>query len=224
MRDDYLSFTDRWYACHHRPFIYSKQNGTQTLGISPAQRATDGPGFRARKRGKGVVARAEIKTGQIVLPRTKRMGLTPVLGFEALFGALAQPWVATAVALLVYLLRSAWGTRLARSDDAYFNYLADAFLHGQTYLREAPPHTLDLVYYGDRVYLYWPPFPAVLIAPLVALFGVVVSDRLYTAVIAALAIGLLARLLAVSIWRASRRLMRHGGGFWWWASRSARSC
>jgi len=142
------------------------------------------------------VARAEVETGQIAGPRVARVELISVRRIGALFGALARPWVATAVALLVYLLRAAWGTQLARSDDAYFNYLAEAFLHGQTYLRQTPPHTLDLVYYGDRIYLYWPPFPAVLVAPLVALFGVGVSDRLYTAVIAALAIGLLARLLA----------------------------
>jgi len=142
------------------------------------------------------VARAEVETGQIAGPRVARVELISVRRIGALFGALARPWVATVVALLVYLLRAAWGTQLARSDDAYFNYLAEAFLHGQTYLRQTPPHTLDLVYYGDRIYLYWPPFPAVLVAPLVALFGVGVSDRLYTAVIAALAIGLLARLLA----------------------------
>jgi hypothetical protein len=142
------------------------------------------------------VARAEVEPGQIAGPRIAWVELISVRRIGALFGALARPWVATAVALLVYLLRAAWGTQLARSDDAYFNYLAEAFLHGQTYLRQTPPHTLDLVYYGDRIYLYWPPFPAVLVAPLVALFGVGVSDRLYTVVIAALAIGLLARLLA----------------------------
>lgn len=142
------------------------------------------------------MARAEVEPGQIAGPRIAWVELISVRRIGALFGALARPWVATAVALLVYLLRAAWGTQLARSDDAYFNYLAEAFLHGQTYLRQTPPHTLDLVYYGDRIYLYWPPFPAVLVAPLVALFGVGVSDRLYTVVIAALAIGLLARLLA----------------------------
>lgn len=112
------------------------------------------------------------------------------------FAALARAPLACAAALVVYLLRAAWGNGLARSDDAYFNYLADAFLHGELALRQTPPHTLDLVYYADRIYLYWPPFPALVVAPLVALLGVGVSDRLYTAVIAALAIGLLARLLA----------------------------
>jgi hypothetical protein len=117
-----------------------------------------------------------------------RLGLAP-------FVALARAPIAFVAALVVYVGRAAWGTGLARSDDAYFNYLADAFLHGELALRQTPPHTLDLVYYADRVYLYWPPFPAIVVAPLVALFGVGVSDRLYTAVIAALAIGLLARLL-----------------------------
>ncbi len=118
-------------------------------------------------------------------------------GVEACAGALARPVVAGVVALVVYLARAAAGTGLARSSESYFNFLADAFLHGQIALRLAPPGTLDLVYYQDRIYIYWPPFPALLIAPLVALFGVGLSDRLYTAVFAALTIGLLAALLAL---------------------------
>lgn len=140
--------------------------------------------------------RAEVESERGARLHDRRAGLAVDRWLGALFGALARPWVAASVALVVYLLRAVWGTGLARSEDAYFNYLADAFLHGQTFLRQAPPHTLDLVYYGDRIYLYWPPFPAILVAPLIALFGVGVSDRLYTAVIAALAVGLLARLLA----------------------------
>lgn len=118
-------------------------------------------------------------------------------GVEACAGALARPLVAGVVALVVYLARAAAGTGLARSSESYFNFLADAFLHGQIALRIAPPGTLDLVYYGDRIYIYWPPFPALLIAPLVALVGVGLSDRLYTAIFAALTLGLLAALLAL---------------------------
>lgn len=116
---------------------------------------------------------------------------------EACAGVLARPVVAVAVALVVYLARAAAGTGLARSAESYFNFLADAFLHGQIALRIAPPGTLDLVYYQDRIYIDWPPFPALLIAPLVAIVGVGLSDRLYTAVFAALTIGLLAALLAL---------------------------
>jgi hypothetical protein len=131
------------------------------------------------------------------IPRTRLLPRPDVARLlPAASAALARPVVAGPVALVVYLLRAAFGTRLARSPEAYFNFLADAFLHGQLHLRLLPPGTLDLIYYGDRVYIYWPPFPALLLMPVVALGGVGVSDRVYTAAFAALAIGLLAQLLA----------------------------
>jgi hypothetical protein len=110
---------------------------------------------------------------------------------------LALPRVAGLVALAIYLLRTAINRQhFTSSPFAYFNYLADAFLHGQLHLRLTPESTVDLVQYGDRLYLYWSPFPALLLTPLVALFGVAVSDRLYTAVLAAITVALLAHFLA----------------------------
>lgn len=76
----------------------------------------------------------------------------------------------------------------------YYNYLADAFLHGQLNLRLLPPSTHDLVLYHGNYYLYWPPFPALLLMPLVALFGVHISDIFLTVLIGAIDIGLLALL------------------------------
>lgn len=109
---------------------------------------------------------------------------------------LAKPWVAGALALVVYLLRACLSPNgLHVTDNAYFNYLADAFLHGQLALRQLPDGHRDLSFYQGQAYLYWPPFPALLVVPLVALFGVGVSDVVYTAVIAAVTVSLLARLL-----------------------------
>jgi hypothetical protein len=110
---------------------------------------------------------------------------------------LARPWLAGLVALLIYLVRAAAVPGgLARTKFAFFNYLADAFLHGQFQLRLQPWSAIDLVKYDGRLYLYWPPFPAVLATPLVALFGVEVSDVVFTAAIAALSVALVAKLLA----------------------------
>lgn len=114
-----------------------------------------------------------------------------------LLGLLAHPASAGLLALAVYLAlaRSApvgWG----QTRFADFNWLADAFLHGQLALRLAPDDTRDLIAYGGRLYLYWPPFPAVLLLPLVALFGVGVSDVVYTAAIGAASVALVAWLLA----------------------------
>lgn len=55
-------------------------------------------------------------------------------------------------------------------DFAYFNYLADAFLHGRLYLTQ-PPATHDLTLYAGRWYVPFPPTPALLMLPFVALLG-----------------------------------------------------
>ncbi len=114
----------------------------------------------------------------------------------ALIAPLAQPWVAGLVALAIYLLRALLSPDgLSRTSTAYFNFLADAFLHGQLHLRSPLENVADLVYYQGQVYLYWPPFPALVVMPLVAIFGTGVSDVIYTAVFTALSIALLAKLL-----------------------------
>jgi hypothetical protein len=111
---------------------------------------------------------------------------------------LAQPRIAALVALILYLLRASLSpTGFQRTSNAYFNYLADAFLHGQLHFRLPTSNVIDLVFHQDHVYLYSPPFPAILLMPLVQLFGIGVSDVLYTAVLAGLSIGLLAKLLMV---------------------------
>ncbi len=110
---------------------------------------------------------------------------------------LAAPRVAVLVAFLVYLVRAWLGREgLRHTGSAYFNFLADAFLHGQTSLRLPTENMIDLVDYGGRLYFYWPPFPALFVLPLVALFGVGVSDVAYTVVLGAAVIGLIAKLLA----------------------------
>lgn len=117
-------------------------------------------------------------------------------GLLTLVTALAQPRIAGLAAFVVYFLRAAMSpNHFGHTNVAYFNLLADAFLHGQLDLRLTPWNTVDLVHYGGKLYPYWPPFPAILITPLVAIFGVGVSDVLYTVVLGALSIALLARLL-----------------------------
>ncbi len=67
-----------------------------------------------------------------------------------------------------------------------FFYLADAFLHGRTWLTAAlGPY--DNVVIGDHVYVPFGPFPAFVLMPMVALFGPVQSDIWQPIVNAALA-------------------------------------
>lgn len=90
-------------------------------------------------------------------------------------------------AALVYFAFSLFGGSPFRTSEVnYFNYLADAFLHGQLNLRLIPQSTHDLVVYHNQLYLYWPPFPAVVLMPLVLVFGVNLSDVFFTVLVGAL--------------------------------------
>lgn len=81
------------------------------------------------------------------------------------------------------------------SPYPYFNYLADAFLHGQLHFRLDPPSLHDLIVFNDKVYAYWPPFPAILLMPFVAIFGVNFSDVLFNIIIGSINVLLFSILL-----------------------------
>ncbi|MBI5954703.1 MAG: hypothetical protein HY865_23850 [Chloroflexi bacterium] len=76
------------------------------------------------------------------------------------------------------------------TEYAFFNYLADAFLHGQIALRLLPSNLHDLVLHQGQYYLYWPPFPALLFMPFIAIFGVQFSDVFFTLILASINVGL----------------------------------
>ncbi|AKF11260.1 glycosyltransferase family 87 protein [Sandaracinus amylolyticus] len=96
------------------------------------------------------------------------------------------------------------------SPDNHFVHLADSFLHGQLgVLGNRPPGTNDWACYdtetqdvcppgafshprdSQRWYVSFPPFPAIVILPAVALFGPGLSDTLFWALFAGLAPALL---------------------------------
>ena len=71
------------------------------------------------------------------------------------------------VATIVLLLT----TSSEPTEFDYFVRLADAFLHGRLYLTEAPSWLNELVPGGGGWYVVYPPVPALLLVPFVALFG-----------------------------------------------------
>jgi hypothetical protein len=104
-----------------------------------------------------------------------------------IFVRLNQPFVAMIFSFAVYGFVAWYHDPLLRATPlAYFNYLADAFLFGQLNLRVMPPIVHDLIWFNGKLFLYWPPFPAIALMPIVVLFGVGASDVVYTLVIAAL--------------------------------------
>lgn len=97
--------------------------------------------------------------------------------------------------LLLYLLVAGRLTFTFPTDAAnYFSYQADAFLRGQLGL-VSPQWHHDLSFYQGKIYMYWGPTPLLLILPIVALFGLNVSDVLYTAIIASFGPALLYLIL-----------------------------
>jgi hypothetical protein len=116
---------------------------------------------------------------------------------QAMINLWESPWIAGCLAAFIYLGIAAVSDRLGHASIyAYYNYLADAFLHGQFNLRLIPtPEQLDLSLFQGKYYLNWGLFPALLFMPFVAIFGIKFNDVLFTALAAALCIGLFAQLL-----------------------------
>ncbi len=67
------------------------------------------------------------------------------------------------------------------SNFPYFTLLAESFLQRRYDLIHPPANPFDLSIYQGAVYLPWGPLPAVVLMPLVWLFGIGISDKVYTA-------------------------------------------
>jgi hypothetical protein len=121
--------------------------------------------------------------------------------YERFFEFFENPFASTALALFVYtcmsclILTTVHKSIFNGSDVAYFNYLADGFLHGQLNLRLLPSYQLDLSLFNGKYFLYWSPLPAILLMPFIAVFGVAFNDIVFTICIAAINIGLISLLL-----------------------------
>ncbi len=122
--------------------------------------------------------------------------LSPPLGPAA--GPGARSWLrahALEMALLagsLAVLAAFSGPRLLRQSHApHFVYQADAWLHGQLHLRASPPDENDWARVGDRWYVSFPPGPALLMLPGVALWGYQFDDVSFTVAFAALNVLLL---------------------------------
>ena len=89
-----------------------------------------------------------------------------------------------AVSALIYWLADR-GFDAGRGD---FFYLADAFLHGRTWLT-FQPGPYDVIIIDGRFYVPFAPFPAIVFMPLVAVIGAVRADELESGIDAVLAAG-----------------------------------
>lgn len=95
-----------------------------------------------------------------------------------------------AAAFVVYALAS--GPRFFHQSAApHFIYQAEAWLHGQLHLAADPPDLEDWARMGDRFYVSFPPFPALVMLPFVALNGYQFNDVSFTVFFGALNVLLL---------------------------------
>ncbi len=99
----------------------------------------------------------------------------------------------------------------------YFRDLAEALLQGRLHLG-IPKDTHDLVFFQGKYYLYWPPVPALVWLPIVALTGSLVPDGVVGAVAGAVNVALVMQLLRYFSQRAGRPLtdktLAWAGIFW----------
>lgn len=82
---------------------------------------------------------------------------------------------------LVYLASSA-----GKTPYDYFVKLADAFIHGRYWLNENPPWLNELIPAGpNKFYTAYPPLPAILLIPLVAIFGKEFPQQIFAHIVGA---------------------------------------
>jgi len=88
---------------------------------------------------------------------------------------------------------------LKQSAAPHFVYLADSFLHGQLENRGPAPNDNDWIQFEGKTYVSFPPFPAVLMMPFVAVFGRSFNDVLFTLPFAALNVLLMFLVLSMLV-------------------------
>ncbi|MGA3058350.1 MAG: hypothetical protein ABSE70_10015 [Candidatus Limnocylindrales bacterium] len=123
-------------------------------------------------------------------PFTRLLGGTAAARRLAALGAVPE----IAVALLVMVAASAvylfTSSRDANNFD-YFVRLSDAFLHGRTYLTEAPSWLNELIPKDGVWYVAYPPMPAILLTPFVAIFGTGFHQQVASSLFGGISVGLM---------------------------------
>jgi hypothetical protein len=102
-------------------------------------------------------------------------------------------------ALLILLLTSLklHINPFGHSDSNHFVYQAQSLLHGRLDIPDhlASGNTTDIILVNSKHYIVYPPFPALVMMPFVAIFGLDMSDIFFTQVCSALNVALLFWLL-----------------------------
>ena len=89
-------------------------------------------------------------------------------------------FLSTSTVYVVFMGERAWSP----SPNNHFVHLAHSWLNGQlSVLGDSPPGHNDWAYFGGRWFVSFPPLPAVLLLPLVAIWGTDTLDALVWALV-----------------------------------------
>jgi hypothetical protein len=116
-------------------------------------------------------------TTRSIAPATTRPNMLERLDRPAQIGI-----VVAILAAVIYWLSD----RMFDATRGDFFYLADAFIHGRTWLDIRLGYQ-DVILRNGHIYVPFAPFPAIALMPVVAIFGPVVADQWETGINAALA-------------------------------------
>jgi len=114
---------------------------------------------------------------------------------DVLFGSRRPGELTIAVAVAVVVSAIYLASAPPSQPIDYFVRLADAFLHGRLYLTEAPSWLNELVPMDAGWYVPYPPMPAVVLLPFVAVFGPDFPQQVLSSIVGGASAGLV--LLAV---------------------------
>jgi len=175
------------YAGSTRPQDRSSRPLEQPAAQPAAPTAQPKPGAAQPKPGAAQPASASTQPGPAKARRAPSPGLSNPLN-SAGWVMLRAQWTTVRtrlrpptgpdapIAVLAALVAVAfiWYSFINQGHRASLDYyvpLADAFLHGRLYVIAHPSYLNELVPYGGHYYVVYPPAPAVLLMPLVAVFG-----------------------------------------------------
>jgi hypothetical protein len=111
--------------------------------------------------------------GGLVELGRRRPALSAALGFGV-------------IAAAIYLYTSS----RERENLDYFVRLADALLHGRLTVLEAPSWLNELIPTSGGWYVPYPPMPAILMVPVVAVFGTTIHQQVVSSILGAVDVGL----------------------------------
>jgi hypothetical protein len=94
-----------------------------------------------------------------------------VTGVDPARAPIRRSWLEPVLIFVVVLAVYVGATPRTNGAYRHFVYIASAFLHGRVDLVGLPGHYHDIIRVGERVYAPFPPMPALLILPAVAVYG-----------------------------------------------------